>query len=307
MENPKTHTILAVDDSPENLDLIKNILEPYYQVKVAVNSELALQIAANQQPDLILLDIVMDGTDGYQTCLQLKALDKTRNIPIIFLTAKHSEEDEVHGFRIGGNDYITKPFSPSVVLARVRTQIQLKAKSDLLEKLASLDGLTEIPNRRAFDAALERQWNQSKRTGMPLSLMIADIDSFKQYNDYYGHPMGDECLKNVAGALQSMTHRPEDLVARLGGEEFAILLPNTDSIGAMLRAEQYREAVEALKIRHVKNNPTAFVTISAGIASLRAHAHDQSTVLLKAADDALYQAKKQGRNRVCANNLEDVP
>ncbi|OAI13721.1 diguanylate cyclase response regulator [Methylomonas koyamae] len=306
MENPKAHTVLAVDDSPENLDLIKNILEPYYHVKVAVNSELALQIAASQLPDLILLDIVMDGTDGYQTCLQLKAQDKTRNIPIIFLTAKHSEEDEVHGFRIGGNDYITKPFSPSIVLARVRTQIQLKTKSDLLEKLASLDGLTEIPNRRAFDAALERQWNQSKRTGMPLSLMIADIDSFKQYNDFYGHPMGDECLKRVAGALQSMTHRPEDLVARLGGEEFAILLPNTDSIGAMLRAEQYREAVEALKIRHVSNNPTAFVTISAGIASLRAHAHDQYAILLKAADDALYQAKNQGRNRVCANNLTEM-
>ncbi|TPQ27041.1 diguanylate cyclase [Methylomonas sp. EFPC3] len=306
MENPKAHTILAVDDSPENLDLIKNILEPYYHVKVAVNSELAIKIASSQLPDLILLDIVMDGTDGYQTCLQLKSQDKTRNIPIIFLTAKHTEEDEVHGFRIGGNDYITKPFSPSIVLARVKTQIQLKTKSDLLEKLASLDGLTELPNRRAFDAALERQWNQSKRTGMPLSLMIVDIDSFKQYNDFYGHPMGDECLKRVAEALQAMTHRPEDLVARLGGEEFAILLPNTDSIGAMLRAEQYRETVETLKIRHVKNNPLAFVTISVGVASLQAHAHDHSAILLKAADDALYQAKNQGRNRVCANNITDI-
>lgn len=303
MENRNTHTILAVDDSPENLDLIKNILEPHYTVKVAVHSELALHIATSQLPDLILLDIMLDDMDGYEICHQLKSADKTRNIPIIFLTAKHSEEDEVHGFRIGGSDYITKPFSPSIVLARVRTQIQLKTKSDLLEKLASLDGLTEIPNRRAFDAALERQWNQSKRTGMPLSLLIADIDNFKQFNDYFGHPMGDECLKTVARALQKITHRPEDLVARLGGEEFSILLPNTDSIGALMRAEQYRETIESLKIRHTQNNPNTFVTISIGVATLQAHTFDDVASLLKAADDALYQAKHQGRNRICANNL----
>lgn len=303
MENKSTHTILAVDDSPENLDLIKNILEPYYSVKVAVHGDQALHVAATQLPDLILLDIMLDDMDGYEICRQLKSSDKTRNIPIIFLTAKRSEEDEVHGFRIGGSDYITKPFSPSIVLARVRTQIQLKAKSDLLLKLASLDGLTEIPNRRAFDAALERQWNQSKRTTMPLSLLMVDIDAFKQYNDYYGHPVGDECLKRVAGALQNLTHRPEDLVARLGGEEFAILLPNTDNIGAMLRAEQYREAIENLNIPHTNNNAAAFVTISAGVATLQAHVHDNVATLLKAADDALYQAKNQGRNRVCGNNL----
>ncbi|AMK75716.1 MULTISPECIES: diguanylate cyclase domain-containing protein [Methylomonas] len=303
MENRNTHTILAVDDSPENLDLIKNILEPHYTVKVAVHSELALHIATSQLPDLILLDIMLDDMDGYEICHQLKSSDKTRNIPVIFLTAKHSEEDEVHGFRIGGSDYITKPFSPSIVLARVRTQIQLKTKSDLLEKLASLDGLTEIPNRRAFDTALERQWNQSKRTGMPLSLLIVDIDNFKQFNDYFGHPMGDECLKRVARALQDITHRPEDLVARLGGEEFSILLPNTDSIGALLRAEQYRETIENLRIRHTQSNPNTFVTISVGVATLQAHAFDNVASLLKAADDALYQAKHQGRNRICANNL----
>lgn len=303
MENKHTHTILAVDDSPENLDLIKNILEPYYAVKVAVAGEQALHIATTQQPDLILLDIMLNGMDGYEICHQLKSADKTCNIPVIFLTAKRTDEDEVHGFRIGGSDYITKPFSPSIVLARVRTQIQLKTKSDLLEKLASLDGLTDIPNRRAFDAALDRQWNQSKRTTLPISLLMVDIDYFKQYNDFYGHPMGDECLKRIAGALQDLTHRPEDLVARLGGEEFAILLPNTDNIGAMLRAEQYRESVENLKIAHTKTNPIAVVTISVGVATLQAYAYDDLVILLKAADDALYQAKNQGRNRVCGNNL----
>lgn len=301
MESRHTHTILAVDDSPENLDLIKNILEPHYAVKVALHGQLALQIATSQLPDLILLDVMLGDMDGYDICLRLKSSDKTRNIPIIFLTARQSEADEIYGLKIGGSDYITKPFSPSIVLARVRTQIELKTKSDLLERLASLDGLTEIPNRRAFEAALERQWNQTKRTAMPLSLLIADIDNFKQYNDLFGHPMGDECLRHVARVLKNLTHRPEDLVARLGGEEFAVLLPNTDSFGAMLRAEQYRDAVESLKMPHSPGTESTLVTISIGVATLQAHAFDDARGLVKAADTALYQAKHRGRNQVCAN------
>lgn len=303
MLNKTAPTILAVDDSPENLDLIRSILEPFYTVKVALHGELALHIASTQHPDLILLDIMLDDINGYEVCHRLKSDDKTRDIPVIFLTAKRSEADEVHGFKIGGSDYITKPFSPAIVLARVKTQIQLKAKTDLLEKLASLDGLTEIPNRRAFDTAMERQFNQAKRTGIPLSLLILDIDWFKQFNDHYGHPSGDECLKRVASTLMRQTHRPEDLVARLGGEEFAILLPNTDSTGATLRAEQYREAVENLKIIHAANTPSPYVTLSVGVGTVVAQTSDNAGMLLHAADNALYQAKNQGRNRVCCFNL----
>lgn len=304
MDNKKNaHTILAVDDSPENLDLIKNILEPHYTVKVAPSGQLALQIAQSQKPDLILLDIMLGDISGYDICHALKSDDGTRNIPVIFLTAKRSEADEVQGFKIGGSDYITKPFSPAIVLARVRTQIQLKAKTDLLEKLASLDGLTEIPNRRAFDAALERQFNQGKRTKSPLSLLLMDIDNFKMFNDHYGHPVGDDCLRRVAAALVSQTHRPEDLVARLGGEEFSILLPNTDNIGAAMRAEQYRYTVENLKIQHAANSPLPYVTVSVGVSTIIAGMTDDIKGLLQAADNALYRAKKQGRNRVCIENL----
>lgn len=303
MDNKTDHTILAVDDSPENLDLIKNILEPHYSVKVAPSGQLALHIARGQQPDLILLDIMLDDINGYDICHQLKSDDGTRNIPVIFLTAKRSEADEVQGFKIGGCDYITKPFSPAIVLARVKTQIQLKAKTDLLEKLASLDGLTEIPNRRAFDSALERQFNQAKRIASPLSLMILDIDNFKMFNDQYGHPVGDECLRRVANAFISHTQRPEDLVARLGGEEFAILLPNTDNMGAVMRAEQYRLAVENLKIHHANNSELPYVTVSVGVSTIIANAADHFSGLMQAADDALYRAKKQGRNRVCCENL----
>lgn len=303
MLNKTAPTILAVDDSPENLDLIRSILEPFYTVKVALHGELALHIAGTQHPDLILLDIMLDDINGYEVCHRLKSDDKTRDIPVIFLTAKRSEADEVHGFKIGGSDYITKPFSPAIVLARAKTQIQLKAKTDLLEKLASLDGLTEIPNRRAFDTAMERQFNQAKRTGIPLSLLILDIDWFKQFNDHYGHPSGDECLKRVASTLMRQTHRPEDLVARLGGEEFAILLPNTDSTGATLRAEQYREAVENLKIIHAADTPSPYVTLSVGVGTVVAQTSDNPGLLLHAADNALYQAKNQGRNRVCCFNL----
>lgn len=303
MDKKANHTILAVDDSPENLDLIKNILEPYYTVKVAPSSKLALQIAHSQKPDLILLDIMLDEINGYEICRQLKENNDTRNIPVIFLTAKRSEADEVLGFKIGACDYITKPFSPAIVLARVKTQINLKAKTDLLEKLASLDGLTEIPNRRAFDTAFERQFNQAKRTTTPLSLLIMDIDNFKLFNDYYGHPLGDDCLKKVAATLMKHTHRPEDLVARLGGEEFSILLPNTDSFGATMRAEQYRSAIEELKIHQAGNSPLPYVTVSIGVGTVIAHAHDDSKGLLQAADDALYRAKRQGRNQVCCENL----
>lgn len=303
MEHKNAHTILAVDDSPENLDLIKSILEPYYTVKVALNGELALHIASSQHPDLILMDIMLGDSNGFEICHRLKSTAKTRDIPIIFLTAKRTEADEVEGFKIGGCDYITKPFSPAIMLARIQTQLQLKAKADLLEKLASLDSLTEIPNRRAFTAALDRQLNQAKRTAIPLSLLIVDIDKFKQYNDHYGHPSGDDCLKRVATALMDHTHRPEDLVARLGGEEFAILLPNTDNTGATLRAEQYREIIEQLKIEHISSHPVPFVTVSIGVATLMAETHDHAATLIQAADNALYQAKKQGRNRVCCNNL----
>lgn len=303
MQTKTDHTILAVDDSPENLDLIKNILEPHYSVKVAPNGKLALHIASNQQPDLILLDIMLGDISGYDVCRQLKSDDKTRNIPVIFLTAKRSEADEVQGFKIGGSDYITKPFSPAIVLARVKTQIQLKAKTDLLEKLASLDGLTEIPNRRAFDAALERQLNQARRTGSSLSLLLLDVDNFKLYNDHYGHPVGDDCLKQVAAALVKHTHRAEDLVARMGGEEFAVLLPNTDNEGATMRAEKYRQVIEALMIHHAANSPLPFITVSGGVCTITNSASDHSKDLLQAADDALYRAKKQGRNRVCCENL----
>ena len=303
MDKKNDHTILAVDDSPENLDLIKNILEPYYTVKVAPSSKLALQIARSQKPDLILLDIMLDEINGYEICHQLKEDNQTRNIPVIFLTAKRSEADEVRGFKIGACDYITKPFSPAIVLARVKTQIYLKAKTDLLEKLASLDGLTEIPNRRAFDSALERQFNQAKRTSTPLSLLIMDIDNFKLFNDHYGHPMGDDCLRRVANALTRHTQRPEDLVARLGGEEFSILLPNTDNFGAAMRAEQYRLAIENLKIHQANNSPLPYVTVSVGVGTVIAHTTDNMQCLLQAADDALYQAKRQGRNQVCCENV----
>ncbi|MGY6276640.1 diguanylate cyclase domain-containing protein [Methylomonas sp. MgM2] len=303
MKKHPCYTILAVDDSPENLDLIKNILEPYYSVKVAPTGELALHIARTQQPDMVLLDIVLTDINGYEICHELKSNDKTRNIPVIFLTAKRSEADEIQGFKIGGCDYITKPFSPAIMLARIKTHIQLKAKTDLLERLASLDGLTEIPNRRAFDNALERQFNQAQRTRTPLSLLILDIDYFKKFNDHYGHPMGDECLRRVASTLMEITHRPEDLVARLGGEEFAILLPNTDSTGATMRAEQYRASVEGLNIQHESNDPTRCVTISIGAATITPKQTNHISDLLKAADKSLYQAKNQGRNQVCYKNL----
>jgi len=181
----------------------------------------------------------------------------------------------------------------------VANHINLKIKADLLESQAMLDGLTNIPNRRRFDETLEREWRRAQRSGAPLSLIMADIDFFKQYNDNYGHGVGDVCLKKVAATLAESTDRPSDLVARYGGEEFVALLPDTDAEGARLIAERMRGNVDAMQLLHEYSDVSGRVTISIGLACLVPKADETSDELLKLADQMLYRAKASGRNRVC--------
>jgi diguanylate cyclase (GGDEF)-like protein len=290
--------ILTVDDTPENLDIIKSILVPFYDVKVAKTGALAVQIAEAQQPDLILLDIMMPDMDGYEVCRRLKNNVVTQNIPIIFLTAMHSEQDELYGFKLGVVDYIAKPFTPAIILARVRTQILLKSKMDLLEKLVSLDGLAEILNRRAFDNSLDECWQQALQSRTPLSLIMIDIDFFKQYNDHYGHAMGDDCLKRVAKSLAQVAKRSADMVARYGGEEFASILPNTDERGASKIGEIFLQAVRDLKISHKQSKVDPFLSVSVGVATAHPEPTDDMLAFLEKTDKMLYQAKHNGRNQV---------
>lgn len=290
--------ILIVDDEPFNLNLLNALLKQDYKIMVAIDGAQALKGAVNGRPDLILLDIMMPGMDGHEVCRQLKADERTRDIPLIFISAKNEVADEALGFDLGAVDYITKPFNSTVVKARVRTHMRLKRRGDLLEQLVMLDGLTMIPNRRAFDDTCQREWRRAVRSRTPLSAVMMDIDHFKHYNDQYGHRAGDDCLIEVARALSQGPRRPGDFVARYGGEEFAAVLADTDFEGAMQIGERLREQVAALKLEHVDSGVATQVTVSIGVAAVMPSPLHSVQKLFEGADQALYQSKREGRNRV---------
>ena len=254
--------------------------------------------AREHQPDLILLDVLMPDMDGYRVIRELKNDDLTRDIPVIFVTALDSAGDEERGLELGAVDYISKPFNPAIVRARIRNHLQSVRQRRLLEQLAMLDSLTDIPNRRRFAEVYEQEWRRCMRERAPLSLIVVDVDLFKAYNDTYGHAAGDEVLRRTAGALRDALRRPGDFVARYGGEEFVILLPGIDMDGAMALAEQARAGIEALDIPHAVSTVAARVTISQGGATCRPAEGNTEPDLFRLADSYLYVAKHAGRNRV---------
>ncbi|MCG5494937.1 MULTISPECIES: diguanylate cyclase domain-containing protein [Ectothiorhodospira] len=296
-------TVLIVDDQPTNIHALASLLKEDYRILTATRGEKALELAqAEQGPDLILMDIVMPDMDGYEICRRLKDNEATRAIPVIFVTALDHEKDEEEGLNLGAADYISKPFSPAVVRARVRNQVNLKLKTDLLEKISLQDGLTEIHNRRYFDQKLAEEWSRLSRNDQCLSLLMIDIDQFKPYNDHYGHGAGDDCLRRVAQALERVPVRAMDLVARYGGEEFVVLLPETDAQGARHVAKGMIEAINSLGIAHEYSDVAPHITISAGGATHSTqHPKASAEDLKEAADTALYQAKKNGRNQYRAD------
>lgn len=290
--------ILIVDDEPKNIQLLGTILKQEgYQLNVVNSGIKALEMVKKLPPELILLDVMMPEMNGYEVCKLLKQSEVSKNIPIIFVTGRQSIADEEKGFAVGGVDYITKPFSSPIIKARVKTHLKLKQKMDLLEKMVSLDGLTEIPNRRSLDETIEKEWNRSLRENSELSLIMIDVDQFKLYNDFYGHNAGDDCLKSVANALKNSLQRSSDFVARYGGEEFCVLLPESSLDDAMCVAEKLRQSVEELEITHASSVVSDCVTISLGIASCAVNSFLTSVTLQKLADEQLYSSKKQGRNR----------
>ncbi len=291
--------VLIVDDQPANIRMLGEALKDDFQIKMATSGRKAIEIAnANDPPDLILLDIIMPGIDGYEVCRQLKKNHRTEKIPIIFITAKDQEKDETRGLDLGAVDYITKPFSLPIVKARVKTHLELKRHRDILEDLSTLDGLTGIPNRRKFDAYLKIEWRRAVRASYPLSLIMIDIDYFKLFNDNYGHDMGDECLKKVAKNLTMTAKRSSDFIARYGGEEFVSILPNTPLEKAAQFAEFLRRNIEELNITHAFSPASDRVTISLGLAMTIPTIGKSHDLLIKSADKALYKAKANGKNRI---------
>lgn len=291
-------TLLIVDDEKQNRLLLTELFGTTYKIIQAKNGVQALEKARQHRPDLILLDVLMPEMDGMGVLRELKRDDATRLIPVIFITALDSATDEENGLNLGAVDYISKPFHPPIVRVRVRNQLQLVHQQRLLEQLASLDGLTGIPNRRQFDATLLKEWHRCQRNQQPLSLIVADVDFFKKYNDALGHAAGDRVLQEVAATLRQAALRPGDLVARYGGEEFVLLLPETNATSAQALAEGLQQLLHSKALPHPDSSLGPWLTMSMGGNTIVPSTTALDPEFFALADAALYRAKHQGRNQV---------
>ena len=309
--------ILLVDDDPSTIRVLAAILGDVGNLSFAISGEDALRMARESAPDLILLDAEMPGMNGFLVCEALKADSELSHVPVIFVTSHREPAFEVSGFELGAADFIAKPLNAPLVLARVKAQLRVKRLADELRRIAATDGLTGVANRRRFDEALEQEWGSARRAGDALALLMIDVDHFKAFNDLYGHPAGDACLRSLAQAMLGACLRPPDFVARYGGEEFAVLLPKTSQVGAEHVARAILDAVDALAIAHEGSTTAAHVTVSVGIASCdadstswlpvlvdRAAARYIAKDLVQAADKALYAAKNAGRDRASAQDID---
>lgn len=294
---PVDSVILIIDDNPRSIKALSVIVRDFGEVIFATSGEAGIAMTIKTKPDLILLDVEMPGMNGYEVCRQLKADLATRNSGIIIVTSHNSVEHEVAALESGAADFITKPLNAPLVRARVKTQLLVKKQADELHRQAEQDGLTGIYNRRYFDEYYEQEWRRHQRQRSALGLALIDVDFFKMYNDTYGHQKGDECLRAVAQGLKSALRRPGEFVARYGGEEFAVVLPYTD-IGEMHRFGPWLcEWVVGLQIPHGGSEASPWVSVSMGMASCVPGSLCSLHSLLGQADEALYQAKANGRNR----------
>jgi len=316
--------ILIVDDRPENLLVLEGLLENMDCNIIKANSgNEALSLMFDYDFALVLLDVQMPEMDGFETAELMRVNARTRYIPVIFVTAISKQQRCIFkGYEVGAVDYLFKPIEPVILKSKVRVFIelynqkkiveeqskllelriqqlsQLKSDNYKLEMLSICDGLTGISNRRHFDQYLEVSYKSSMRSDKPLSVIMIDIDFFKLYNDNYGHIKGDDCLIKVAKSMVDSIKRPLDLVSRYGGEEFAVVLPETDDKGATIVAEEIRKGIEALGLNHDYSSVAPYITISLGVATGSVAKAYSIEDLIDAADKALYKAKDSGRNSV---------
>jgi len=290
--------VLVVDDSSDNLQIVGSLLlNQGCEVFVADSGERALEMAAAVHPDLILLDLMMPGMDGLETCRRLKLITGLRDVPVVILTATGDERLLLESFAVGAVDYVRKPFNPAILLVRAATHIQLYRRTRELEQLAHIDALTGLPNRRAFDQRIGEDWQRCRRNNGLLGVLMLDIDFFKQYNDHYGHQQGDLALRAVAVAMQGAARRVVDFCGRYGGEEFVVV--TLCSVGTEVErlAQRIHDAVNALAIEHHGIEPGGLLSVSLGYACVSPRDAITPSSLIRAADQALYRAKAKGRNR----------
>lgn len=314
--------VLLVDDQLIIVEALRRMLagQPDIEFHYVTDGARAHATAREVEPTVILQDLVVAGTDGFDVIRAYREDPVLRHVPVIVLSAREDAKLKAHGFAVGANDYLVKLPDRIELLARLRyhsagyvsrlerndafrrlaeSQAELERANAALRKLAALDGLTGIANRRRFDETIAAEWQRAMRSKMPLSLLLCDIDNFKLYNDALGHPAGDLCLQQTAGALVGCLKRPADLAARYGGEEFAVLLPDTNIDGAARLAESCRARVERLGLDH-PGAECGMVTLSIGVASMVPASDSTPGELVANADKALYAAKARGRNRVIA-------
>lgn len=292
----KMPTLLVIDDQPANIQIINSILSGDYRVLAATSAALALEICLQTLPDLIISDVVMPQMTGLQLCQLLAENPETKDIPVIFMTSFSKPEEENACWQSGGADFITKPVQPMTLKNRINAQLKFKAQKEFLSQLAFIDGLTAVYNRRYFDFHIVKQTARAERNQSDLSILLIDIDFFKLFNDNYGHLAGDRALCQVAAAIKTVLLRPSDFVSRYGGEEFVVVLPETDAAGAIDVAQRICKKVEAMQMTH-QDSCHHVVTVSIGVAFYLAGTEGYLS-LIEVADKNLYHAKKSGRNRV---------
>ena len=303
--------ICVVDDDLISLTVVAKLLMPHFTVVAARSGREALSLIRRDPPDLVLLDIQMPDMDGFAVCRRLKDDPLTEAIPIVFLTASQDEVIEERGLVAGASDFIIKPPRGPVVVARILNLVRMKRQAESLRAQAQTDSLTGLYNRGHFTRVLGQELSRAKRNRQTVSLLLIDIDHFKAYNDHYGHLGGDGALRQVALALKAVAKRPGDLACRYGGEEFAIVLPATGTVGACNVAASTLARIDALALPHAASMVAPHVTLSIGVASLpeeelASHGLDTDFVdpgleaihqLIGKADAALYDAKRHGRNQ----------
>ncbi len=298
----RTWRVLIADDDRLTRVMLRRVLEQEgCEVVETDNGVAGLAEFRRCPPDLVLLDAMMPELDGFDCCAQMLEMPATEHIPVLMITGLEDPRSVNRAFDAGATDFITKPIHWQVLRRRVRIliekaqlQIELKAANQQLQQMVMTDSLTQLSNRRRFDDSLGDEWRRAFRNSEPLSLVMCDIDSFKPYNDHYGHPAGDRCLQAVARVLESAIHRGGDVATRYGGEEFAVILPSTSAEGALHVAARIRQGILELAIPHEYAKRGKQISLSLGIATLRARRDISPSLLVTLADEALYQAKAAG-------------
>lgn len=318
-------TVLLIDDQVMVAEAIRRALSSEEDIKFhyCPDPQKAIRLAAEINATVILQDLVMPDIDGLMMVRYFRVNRATAKIPIIVLSTNEEAVVKSEAFQLGANDYLIKLPDKIELIARLRyhsqgyinqierdeaflaleeSRLQLATINHTLQKLSSIDGLTGIANRRSFDETLKKEWLRAARYQQPIAMLMLDIDFFKRYNDHYGHQGGDECLKEVTRVLSIALHREADFLARYGGEEFSAILPDTSKEGATKVAERMRRAIKSLHLEHKSSKVSDMVTVSIGVSAVVPHKNIEAESIISAADQALYRAKAEGRDRVVASD-----